>query len=275
MEHPKVVTVIEGRRPWWRLDIKELLDYRDLFLVLAYKDLRVRYAQTFLGLAWVILQPLVTLFIFTLIFGRAIQVDTQGVPYPVFALAGMGAWNYFAFVMAQSGSSIIGAQDMVKKIYFPRLVLPLSKAFVGLADFGVTLALLVLAMAYYGQPFSSQLPYVTVFILLNLLCSLAIGIWLSALTIRYRDFQHVVPFMVQIGLYATPIAYPSSMIPERYQLLYHLNPMTGIVEGMRWSILGGDALHPYSYLSFLVAIVLLISGIFYFKKMERVMADIV
>lgn len=275
MEHPKVVTVIEGRRPWWRLDIKELLDYRDLFLVLAYKDLRVRYAQTFLGLAWVILQPLVTLFIFTLIFGRAIQVDTQGVPYPVFALAGMGAWNYFAFVMAQSGSSIIGAQDMVKKIYFPRLVLPLSKAFVGLADFAVALVLLLLAMAYYGQPFSNQLPYVTLFILLNLLCSLAIGIWLSALTIRYRDFQHVVPFMVQIGLYATPIAYPSSMIPERYQLLYHLNPMTGIVEGMRWSILGGDALHPYSYLSFLVAIVLLISGVFYFKRMERVMADIV
>jgi lipopolysaccharide transport system permease protein len=275
MEHPKVVTVIEGKRPWWKLDIKELLDYRDLFLVLAYKDLKVRYAQTFLGLAWVVLQPLVTLFIFTLIFGRAIQVDTQGVPYPVFALAGMGAWNYFAFVMAQSGNSVIGAQDMVKKIYFPRLVLPLSKAFVGLADFAVALVLLLLAMVYYGQPLSSQLPYVTVFILLNLLCSLAIGIWLSALTIRYRDFQHVVPFMVQIGLYATPIAYPSSMIPERYQLLYHLNPMTGIVEGMRWSILGGDALHPYSYLSFLVAIVLLISGILYFKRMERVMADIV
>ena len=275
MSGVKVVTVIESKRPWWKLDIKELLDYRDLFFVLAYKDLRVRYAQTFLGLAWVVIQPLVTLFIFTLIFGRAIQVDTQGIPYPVFALAGMGAWNYFAFVMAQSGSSVIGAQDMVKKIYFPRLVLPLSKAFVGLADFAVTLGLLLLAMAYYGQAFSNKLPYVTLFILLNLLCSLAIGIWLSALTIRYRDFQHVVPFMVQIGLYATPIAYPSSMIPDRYQLLYHLNPMTGIVEGMRWSILGGDALHPYSYLSFLVVIVLLISGIFYFKRMERVMADIV
>jgi len=275
MSESKIVTVIESKRPWWRLDIKELFDYRDLFIVLAHKDLKVRYTQTFLGMAWVVLQPLVTLFIFTLIFGRAIQVDTGGVPYPVFALAGMGAWTYFAFVMAQSGNSIIGAQEMVKKIYFPRLVLPLSKAFVGLADFAVTLVLLLMAMVYYGQPFSNKLPYVILFIVLNLLCSLAIGIWVSALSIRYRDFQHVVPFLVQIGLYATPIAYSSSMIPEKFQLLYHLNPMTGIVEGMRWSILGGNSLHPYSYLSFMIAISLLASGLFYFKRMERVMADIV
>ena len=271
----KHFTLISSSRPWWKIDLKELLDYRDLFLVLTYKDIRVRYAQTFLGLAWVIVQPVVTLIIFTLIFGKAIQVDTGGVPYPIFALAGMSAWNYFAFVMSQSGGSIIGAQDMVKKIYFPRLVLPLSKALVGLVDFVVALVLLAVLMVYYRQPMGDNFGYVFVFILLNLFCSLAVGIWLSALTIRFRDFQHVVPFMVQIGLYATPIAYPSSMIPDKWQLLYHLNPMAGIVEGMRWSLLGAGELNAYNFLSFIVTFVLFLTGVFYFHRTERIIADIV
>jgi lipopolysaccharide transport system permease protein len=223
----------------------------------------------------VVLQPITTLLIFTLIFGRAMGVDTGGIPYPVFALAGMSAWNYFSFVMTQSASSIIGAQEMVKKIYFPRLVLPLSKAFVGLVDFGVAVVLLLAMLFYYRWPLGDHFPFVVVFVLLNLACSLAIGIWISALSIRFRDFQHVVPFLVQIGLYATPIAYPSSMIPERYQVLFHLNPMAGIVEGMRWSLLGSTPLHPYSYLSFAISFLLLGSGLFYFRRLEKIMADIV
>ncbi|CAD5259149.1 MULTISPECIES: ABC transporter permease [unclassified Imperialibacter] len=268
-------TLIVSSRPWWKVDFRELLDYRDLFLVLTYKDLRVRYAQTFLGLAWVVVQPIVTLFIFTLIFGKAINVDTGGVPYPIFALAGMSAWNYFAFVMAQSGGSIIGAQDMVKKIYFPRLVLPLSKAIVGLVDFVVALVLLGVVMLYYQQPFSSNVGFVFVFFLFNFFCSLAMGVWLSALTIRFRDFQHVVPFMVQIGLYASPIAYPSSMVPEKWQLYYYLNPMAGIVEGMRWSLIGGGELSHYSYISFGITVLLFITGVLYFHRTERIIADIV
>ncbi len=275
MSNRKPIIVINGDRGWWRFNFKELWHYKDLFLELAYRDLRVRYAQTFLGLLWVVLQPITTLLIFTLIFGRAMEVDTGGIPYPVFALAGMSAWNYFSFVMTQSASSIIGAQEMVKKIYFPRLVLPLSKAFVGLVDFGVAVILLFAMLLYYGWPLGHNFPFVFVFALLNLTCSLAIGIWISALSIRFRDFQHVVPFMVQIGLYATPIAYPSSMIPERYQLLFHLNPMAGIVEGMRWSLLGSAPLHPYSYLSFVISFLLLGSGLFYFRRLEKIMADIV
>ncbi|MEQ8686750.1 MAG: ABC transporter permease [Imperialibacter sp.] len=273
--YKKYFTLISSSRPWWKVDLKELLDYRDLFLVLTYKDIRVRYAQTFLGLAWVVVQPVVTLVIFTLIFGKAIRVETGGVPYPIFALAGMSAWNYFAFVMAQSGGSIIGAQDMVKKIYFPRLVLPLSKALVGLVDFVVALVLLTVLMVYYRQPLGDNVGYVFIFILLNLFCSLAVGIWLSALTIRFRDFQHVVPFMVQIGLYATPIAYPSSMIPDKWQLIYHLNPMAGIVEGMRWSLIGGGELSHYSYISFGITVLLFITGVLYFHRTERIIADIV
>lgn len=268
-------TLISSSRPWWKVNLRELLDYRDLFLVLTYKDIRVRYAQTFLGLAWVVVQPIVTLVIFTLIFGKAIQVDTGGVPYPIFALTGMSAWNYFAFVMAQSGGSIIGAQDMVKKIYFPRLVLPLSKALVGLVDFAVALVLLIVIMFYYQQPVGDNFGYTLVFMLLNLFCSLAVGVWLSALTIRFRDFQHVVPFMVQIGLYATPIAYPASMVPEKWQFFYHLNPMAGLVEGMRWSLLGVGELNDYSYLSIVVTFILFVTGIFYFHRTERIIADIV
>ncbi|WOK05584.1 ABC transporter permease [Imperialibacter roseus] len=269
------LTLIVSSRPWWKVNFRELLDYRDLFLVLTYKDLRVRYAQTFLGLAWVVVQPIVTLFIFTLIFGKAINVDTGGVPYPIFALAAMSAWSYFAFVMAQSGGSIIGAQEMVKKIYFPRLVLPLSKAIVGLIDFVVALVLLGVLMLYYQQPFSSNVGFVFIFMLLNFFCSLAMGIWLSALTIRFRDFQHVVPFMVQIGLYATPIAYPSSIVPDIWQPYYYLNPMAGIVEGMRWSLIGVGELSYYSYFSFGVTMFLFVTGVLYFHRTERIIADIV
>ncbi len=246
-----------------------------MFFILAYRDLRVRYAQTALGLLWAILQPLATLLIFTLIFGRAIKVDTGSIPYPVYALSGMSAWAYFSFVMSQSGSSIIGAGEMVKKIYFPRLVIPLSKALVAIVDFLITLLLLIVLMFFYQVPISQNVLFLPVFFLLNVVGALGVGIWLSALTIRYRDFQHVVPFLVQIGLYATPIAYPVSMVPEKYQWLYHLNPMTGIISGFRWSLFGQEGFHAMTVLSFVMIFVLFISGVWYFKRMEKTMADLV
>jgi lipopolysaccharide transport system permease protein len=254
---------------------KELFAYRDLFLILAYRDLRVRYAQTFLGVLWAVLQPLCTLLIFSLVFGRAMQVNTGGVPYPVFAMCGMCAWSYFAFVMSQAGNSIIGAQGMIQKIYFPRLIIPLSKAVVGFVDFVISFIFVLGLAAWFGVVPSGNIVFLPLFILLTIITALSVGIWLSALTIRYRDFQHIVPFLVQIGLYATPIAYPNSLIPERFQLLVHLNPMAGVVEGFRWSILGGQAPHPYAYLSFGLALVLLLTGLLYFRKVERIMADIV
>lgn len=271
--------VVDADKRGKLLDFKELLHYKDLFYILAYRDLRVRYAQTFLGLLWAFLQPLATLAIFTVVFGRAVKVDTGNIPYPLFAVTGIAAWTYFAFVMKESGSSIIGAQGMVKKIYFPRLVIPLSKAVVGFVDFGIAMLFVVGLMIYFGYAPSFNIIYLPVFILLTILSALAVGIWLSALTIRYRDFQHVVPFLVQFGLYATPTAYPASAIvdnlPRWATTVYYLNPMAGIIEGFRWSILGGTPPSQYAYLSFALVGVLFVSGLLYFKKIEDIMADIV
>ena len=203
---------VDATKSTFSLNLKELFSYRDLFLILAYRDLRVRYAQTFLGLVWAIVQPLLTVVIFTLVFGHFVKVDTGSLPYPVFALCGMVAWTYFSFVMNQSGNSIIGAQEMVKKIYFPRLVIPLSKAVVGLVDFCIALVLLLMLILFYDVSVSLNILMLPFFIILTILSALAAGIWLSALSIRFRDFQHVTPFLVQVGLYATPIAYPGEVV---------------------------------------------------------------
>ena len=272
-------TIVDADKQKLRLNLRELFNYRDLFLILAYRDLRVRYAQTFLGFFWAFLQPAATLLIFTVVFGKAVKVNTGGVPYPVFAITGMAAWTYFAFVMNQSGNSIIGAQEMVKKIYFPRLVIPLSKAVVGFVDFAIAFLFLAVLMVIYNFTPSVNIVYLPIFILLTIISALAVGIWLSALTIRYRDFQHVVPFLVQFGLYATPTAYPAETIikslPDWAVVLYYMNPMAGVVEGFRWSILGGAPPSDYAYISFTLIAILFISALFYFRKVERVMADIV
>lgn len=271
--------IVDANKGSFSLNLKELFSYRDLFLILAYRDLRVRYAQTFLGLAWAILQPLITLLIFTLVFGRFIKVETGAIPYPVFALCGMVAWTYFAFVMNQSGNSIIGAQEMVKKIYFPRLVIPLSKAVVGLVDLGIAFFLLIVLLLIYRVDISANIIVLPFFLLLMALSALAVGIWLSALTIRYRDFQHIIPFLVQVGLYATPVAYPSEVVinslPDWGIFLFYLNPMAGVIEGFRWSILNYGALHSLSYISFGAVMVLFLTGLAYFKRVEKIMADIV
>jgi len=271
--------VVDANKKSFGLNLKELAQYRDLFLILSYRDLRVRYAQTFLGLLWAVLQPLATLIIFTVVFGKAIKVDTGGIPYPLFAVCGMAAWAYFSYVLNQAGESIISSQEMVKKIYFPRLVIPLSKAVVGFVDFFITLIFIAGLLMYYQVFPSVNILLLPLFFIITVISSLAVGIWLSALTIRYRDFKHVVPFMVQFGLYATPVGYPADIIvknlPAWANIIYYLNPMAGVVEGFRWSILGGAPPHEYAYISFAVVVVLFISGLYYFKKVESVMADIV
>ena len=271
--------VVDANKSTFSLNLKELFSYRDLFLIRAYRDLRIRYSQTLLGVTWAVLQPLITLIIFTLVFGRFVKVDTSGVPYPAFALCGMVGWSYFSFVMSQSGTSILTSQEMVKKIYFPRLVIPLSKAVVGLADFAIAFVLLIALLFYYQIPISSNIVVLPFFILLTVISSLAVGIWLSALTVRFRDFQHVTPFLVQLGLYATPIAYPGEVVMSNLSdvgvFLFYMNPMAGIVEGFRWSILGLGSLHAVSFISFGMVIILFVSGVLYFKKVETVMADIV
>lgn len=271
--------VVDAEKRKGLLNLKELKDYRDLFYILAYRDLRIRYAQTFLGLLWAMLQPLATLTIFVIVFGRAVKVDTGNVPYPLFAITGVAAWTYFAYVMKEAGNSIISAQQMVKKIYFPRLVIPLSKAIVGFTDFLIALVFMCVLMVYYQVLPSANVVFLPLFIMMVVISALGVGIWLSALTIRYRDFQHVVPFMVQFGLYATPTAYPAKAIlqnlPEWLVTIYYLNPMAGVIEGFRWCLLGGDAPSVFAYLSFGIILIIFISGLFYFKRIERIMADIV
>jgi lipopolysaccharide transport system permease protein len=259
-------------------DFRELYQYKDLFLMLTWRDFRVRYAQTTIGLLWALIQPLLTLAILTLVFGNFIQVQTN-VPHVLFTMTGMAIWTYFAYVIANSGASIIANQGMVKKIYFPRLIIPLSKAAVGMIDFAISLVIMIVLMIYYGIMPSSNVWLAPVFLLIGILAALGFGIWLSALTVRYRDFQHVVPFIVQIGLYVTPIAYPAEFavqqLPKWAATLYFLNPMAGVVQGFRWAMFGGQMPGDMMYISFAMVIVVFVSSLWYFRKVEDDMADYV
>ena len=259
-------------------DLKEIFRYKDLFYTLTWRDFRVRYAQTTIGFLWAILQPVVTLLILTLVFGRFVGVKTE-VPHVLFTVAGMSIWSYFSYVMTNSGSSIIASQGMVKKIYFPRLIIPLSKAIVGFIDFGISLLIMVVLMIYFGITPSSNIWFAPLFIIMGIVAALGVGIWLSALTVRYRDFQHVVPFIVQIGLYITPIAYPAEFavkqLPEWAATIYYLNPMAGVVQGFRWSVFGSEAPGDLLYVSIGIIVIIFISGMAYFSKVEDEMADYV
>jgi lipopolysaccharide transport system permease protein len=259
-------------------DFSEVFRYKDLFFTLAWRDFRVRYAQTTIGLLWALLQPLITLLILSLVFGTFIAVKTP-VPHLLFTLAGMSVWTYFSYVMTNAGSSIISSQNMIKKIYFPRIIIPFSKALVGLIDFGITLIMLIALMFYYGIAPTANVLFAPLFLILGILAALGAGIWLSALTVRYRDFQHVVPFIVQIGLYLTPIAYSAeyatSHLPKWAATLYYLNPMAGIVQGFRWSLFGGEAPNEFLLITIITVVVLFISSLLFFKRIEDEMADLV
>ena len=273
------IKIIDSKSKSFLPDFKELMRYKDLFFTLAWRDFRVRYAQTSIGLLWAFVQPIITLLILSLVFNQFANVDTGKIPSLLFNTSGLCMWTYFAYVMSNSGSSIIQSQEMVKKIYFPRLIIPLSKALVGLIDLGITILILLILMIYYQILPSSTIVYAPIFILAGMLAALSVGIWLSALTVRFRDFQHIVPFMVQIGLYITPVAYPIELASERMpswaMFLYYLNPMAGVVQGFRWSIFGGPTPDPMMYLSFVVVALLFVSGLLYFRKIEAEMADFV
>jgi lipopolysaccharide transport system permease protein len=277
---PKPYLTIEPKKSIFQMDWAEIYAYRELLWTLTYRDLRVRYAQTAIGVLWAVLNPLFTLFILAFVFGVVAKVelgttaDGQPIPQLLYTVAGMAGWTYFATLLSEAGTSIIGAQGMVKKIYFPRLIIPLSKAFTAFIDFAIVLIFMAIMMIYYGFSPSANIIYFPFFFLMAVIAGLAGGIWMSALTIRFRDFMHITPFILRLGMYATPIAYPASSVPEKYQIFFYLNPLTGIVEGMRWSLLGGTPIHQYAYISFAIIAVFCVLGLFYFKKVERVMADI-
>ncbi len=271
-------TIIKSGKQSVLPNFSELIKYKDLFYTLSWRDFKVRYAQTTIGLLWVFVQPIVTILILSMVFGTFVGVETP-VPNLVYVVSGMSIWTYFSYVLTNSGNSIITNQGMVKKIYFPRLIIPLSKAVVGLIDFGITFLILLVVMFYYGVTPSANIWLAPVFIVIGMLTALGSGIWLSALTVRYRDFQHIIPFVIQIGLYVTPVAYPAEFaiqkLPKWAATLYYLNPLAGIIQGFRWSLFGGDPPNGYFWLSIVMVIVLFVSSLFYFRKVEGEMADYV
>lgn len=236
----------------------------------------VRYKQTALGAAWAILQPVLTMVVFSIIFGRLAKLPSNGIPYPIFTFTALLPWQLFAFALTNSSNSLVGDQKLISKIYFPRLVIPLSSVLAGVVDFAIAFVVLLGLMAWYGIGITSAVLLLPVFLLLALTSAMAVGLWLSALNVQYRDIRYVVPFLTQFWMYATPIAYSSELIPEKFRWLYSLNPMTGVVEGFRWVILGKSNLDMVSLgVSAFVVIALLIGGLYYFKRMESSFADVI
>jgi len=273
-ENPVPKKIINNQIPPFYYYIREVWAYRSLLWTLTYRDLKIRYAQTYLGFVWLILQPITALLIFSLVFGVAIKVDTGGIPYPIFAFAGLFAWNYFSGLVTQGGEAILNAQGLITKVYFPRIILPLSKAIVVSIDFFINLLLMVILLLWYQYIPPKNLWYFPLWFLALVAISLGVSIGLSALSVQFRDFQPIAKFGLRIGFYLTPIAYPAQLIPEVYRPFYYCNPMAGIVEGFRWTIIGGQ-ISPYAYLSIGVSIVLLLVSWWYFRKAEHTLADIV
>jgi lipopolysaccharide transport system permease protein len=261
---------------WRLLDLKEIWQYRELFFFLAWRDIKVRYKQTVLGALWALLQPLLTMALFSVIFGMLIQVDTGGAPYPIFAFTALLPWQLFSFALMHASNSLVNDKNLVTKIYFPRLLVPLSSVVAGLADFGISFFILIGMLFLYDIPITNRILSLPAFILLALASALAVGVWLSALIVKYRDFRYVIPFLTQFWMYATPIAYAISLIPERWRALYALNPMVGVVEGFRWALLGKADLDLVpTLISTGVVIVLMIGGLLYFRRMEDNFADVI
>jgi lipopolysaccharide transport system permease protein len=267
---------IRPSRGWVSLRLGELWAYRGLLYFLTWRDVKVRYKQTALGAAWAVLQPLLTMVIFSLFFGRLAKVPSDGLPYPVFAFAALVPWTFFAYSLNQSSNSLVGSANLITKVYFPRLALPVATVLSGLVDLALALAVLFVLMLWYGIFPPVQALWLPAFLALAVVTALGAGLWLSALNVQYRDVRYVVPFLTQIWMFATPIAYPSSLLSEPWRTLFGLNPMTGVVEGMRWSLLGTDtAPGPAVAVSSAAALALLVSGAFAFRRMEKTFADLV
>jgi len=267
--------VIRPPRKWVPVDLHELWAYRELITSFTLRDIKLRYKQTGLGIAWAVLQPVLTMVIFTVIFGGLAKIPSDGVPYPLFVLAALLPWTLFAEGLTRSTTSMVTNANIMTKVYFPRLIMPLSSIISPLVDFAVSFIILIAMMVYYGFVPTLNILFLPVFLLLALATALGVGLWLSALNVKYRDFQYTVPFLIQIGLFASPVVYASSLVPDSLRIWYGLNPMTGVIEGFRWALLGTGAPSAMVLVSVGMVIVLLVSGMFYFRRMEQYYADIV
>jgi homopolymeric O-antigen transport system permease protein len=267
---------IEPLQGWIPLKLRDLWDYRELLYFLVWRDVKVRYKQTVLGVCWAIIQPLLTMLVFTIFFGRLGKMPSDGIPYPLFSFAALVPWTFFANGLNQSASSLVSSADLIKKVYFPRLTIPIATVLSGAVDLVLSLAVLVAMIVYYKILPTTHVVWLPFFLLLAVVTSLGVGLWLSALNVEYRDVRYVVPFLTQFWLFATPIAYPSSLLSEPWRTIYGLNPMCGVVEGFRWALLGTNtAPRPIIAVSSLAAVAILVSGAFYFRRMEKSFADVV
>jgi lipopolysaccharide transport system permease protein len=260
---------------WWVVPFAELWDFRELIYFFVWRDVKIRYKQTAIGAAWAVLQPFLMMLIFSLFFGRLGNLGSDGLPYPIFYYSALLPWMYFASALQNSTNTIVENQRLITKVYFPRLTLPLSSVLSGLVDFGVSFLMFVVLMIYYRIQPTAALLWFPAFLLLAILLALGVGLWLSAMNAIYRDVRYVLPFLVQFWLFASPVVYPSSRVPEKWRWLYGLNPMAGVIEGFRWSLTGRGT--PPTHLLFFssaMVVVVLLSGVAYFQKMETTMADV-
>jgi len=268
--------LIEAPGRWEPLDLRELWRYRELLYFLTWRDVTVRYKQTVIGATWAILQPFLTMVVFSILFGGLLNVPSEGVPYPLFSYAALLPWNLFAAALTRSGNSLVADANLISKVYFPRLILPLSAVLSLVIDFAVAFIILLIMMLFYHIVPGVAVLTLPLFLLLALMTALACGVWLSAVNIKYRDVAYVIPFLTQFWLFVTPVAYPSTIIPEPWRVFYGLNPMAGVVEGFRWALLGlENPAWDLIFVSTLVLVGLFISGLFYFHRMEAEFADVV
>jgi len=271
------ITIIEPKKGWVPIDLKEIWEYRELLYFLTKRDIKVRYKQTVLGGLWAIIQPAFTMVVFTLFFGRLAKMPSDGMPYPIFVYVGLLPWTYFANAVSSSGNSLVGSANLITKIYFPRLIVPASASLAGLLDFFVAMFVLGVLMFHY-----SFLPSIVGMLLfpflvgLTFLCAVGVGLWLSAMNVQYRDIRYVIPFLIQVWMFVSPVIYPVSIVQEKYRWLLALNPMGGVINAFRASILGHQPIDWFLLgLSAAMILLILISGLFYFRRMERVFADVV
>ncbi len=267
---------IRPSRGWTALNLRELWHYRELVYFLTWRDIQVRYKQTALGVAWIVLQPLLTTLVLTVIFGNLARLPSDGLPYAVFALAGLVPWNFFAGAFSRGSLSLVGSANLISKVYFPRLAIPIASVLAGAADLAIALVVLFGLALYYGLAPTAAVVALPLYLLLALGAALGVGLWLSALSVQYRDVAHVVPFFTQLWFYATPVVYPVSLVPERWRVWLGLNPMASVAEGFRWAVLG-KAPPPAAMVLLSVGVVaaLLVSGAYVFRRMERTFADVV
>ncbi len=269
------VYVIAPSRGWVPVRLAELWEFRELFAILVWRQVRVRYKQTALGVAWAVIQPLMTMVVFSVFFGQLAGIPTDGVPYPVFAFCALLPWQLFAYSLTDASNSVVASQQLLTKVYFPRLLLPLASVAVSLVDFALSFVVFVALMAWYGRVPGLAALTIPLWTLLAVMTAVAVSLWLSALNVRYRDVRYTLPFLTQLWLFSTPVAYPTSIVPDAWRFWYALNPMVGVVDGFRWALVGG----PWPGMTVLVSTIavaaLLVGGAFYFRRTERTFADVV